>query len=107
MSRSGMIVLLKEVGINTNEAGEESSMNMTWRWYGEGNDKITLDHIRQVPGVMGIAWSLREKVAGEVWEIQDGSVDDGLYDRALGIKYLQGVWDCLENCKGGKTGAAS
>lgn len=43
-------------------------MNMTWRWYGEGNDSITLDHIRQIPGVTGIVWSLHDKVAGEVWE---------------------------------------
>lgn len=45
-------------------------MNMTWRWYGEGNDNITLDHIRQIPGVMGIVWSLHDKVAGEVWEME-------------------------------------
>jgi mannonate dehydratase len=45
-------------------------MNMTWRWYGEGNDSITLDHIRQIPGVMGIVWSLHDKVAGEEWEME-------------------------------------
>ncbi len=43
-------------------------MKMTWRWYGEGNDSITLDHIRQIPGVEGIVWSLHDKVAGEIWE---------------------------------------
>ncbi len=43
-------------------------MKMTWRWYGENNDSITLDHIRQIPGVEGIVWSLHDKVAGEVWE---------------------------------------
>jgi len=43
-------------------------MKMTWRWYGEGNDSITLDHIRQIPGVMGVVWSLHDKVAGEEWE---------------------------------------
>lgn len=43
-------------------------MQMTWRWYGEGNDSITLDHIRQIPGVEGIVWSLHDKVAGELWE---------------------------------------
>lgn len=45
-------------------------MKMTWRWYGEGNDDITLDHIRQIPGVMGAVWSLHDKVAGEVWEME-------------------------------------
>ncbi len=43
-------------------------MQMTWRWYGINNDDITLDHIRQIPGVTGIVWSLHDKVAGEVWE---------------------------------------
>lgn len=45
-------------------------MKMTWRWYGVGNDDITLDHIRQIPGVMGAVWSLHDKVAGEVWEME-------------------------------------
>lgn len=43
-------------------------MQMTWRWYGENNDSITLDHIKQIPGVTGIVWSLHDKVAGEIWE---------------------------------------
>src|SRR3954468_11773689 len=45
-------------------------MQMTWRWYGEGNDSITLDHIRQIPGVMGAVWSLHDKAAGEEWEME-------------------------------------
>lgn len=45
-------------------------MKMTWRWYGQGNDDITLDHIRQIPGVMGAVWSLHDKVAGEAWEME-------------------------------------
>lgn len=45
-------------------------MKMTWRWYGEGNDDITLDHIKQIPGVMGAVWSLHDKVAGEEWEME-------------------------------------
>jgi len=42
-------------------------MKMTWRWFGEGNDSITLDHIKQIPGVEGIVWSLHDLQAGEVW----------------------------------------
>ncbi|MGF0115500.1 mannonate dehydratase [Promicromonospora sp. Marseille-Q5078] len=41
---------------------------MGFRWYGEGNDTVTLDHIRQVPGVETVVWSLHHKQAGEVWE---------------------------------------
>jgi len=43
-------------------------MKMTWRWYGENNDSITLDHVRQIPGVEGIVWSLHDKEAGDAWE---------------------------------------
>lgn len=43
-------------------------MKMTWRWFGEGNDHVTLDQVRQVPGVGGIVWSLHDKVAGESWD---------------------------------------
>ncbi len=42
-------------------------MQMTWRWYGEGNDKISLSDIRQIPGVEGIVWALHDKMPGEVW----------------------------------------
>ncbi len=45
-------------------------MEMTWRWYGENNDSITLDHIRQIPGVTGIVWSLHDKAAGDTWEME-------------------------------------
>ena len=33
-------------------------MQMTFRWYGEGNDQIKLSDIKQIPGVTGIlSWS--------------------------------------------------
>jgi len=43
-------------------------MKMGFRWYGEGNDTVTLEEIRQIPGVETIVWSLHHKPAGEVWE---------------------------------------
>lgn len=42
-------------------------MKMTFRWYGEGNDKVTLGNIKQIPGVDGIVWSLHDMAAGELW----------------------------------------
>ncbi|OPJ59882.1 mannonate dehydratase [Clostridium oryzae] len=42
-------------------------MRMTFRWYGEGNDTITLEQIKQIPGVEGIVWSLHDIPAGEEW----------------------------------------
>ncbi|UGB32015.1 mannonate dehydratase [Metabacillus sp. B2-18] len=42
-------------------------MRMTFRWYGEGNDSITLKQIKQIPGVEGIVWALHDVPAGEEW----------------------------------------
>lgn len=41
-------------------------MKMTFRWYGQ-SDKITLDHIRQIPGMMGVVTALYSVPVGEVW----------------------------------------
>ncbi len=43
-------------------------MKMTFRWYGEGNDKVSLAQIKQIPGVEGIVWSLHDMAAGELWD---------------------------------------
>ena len=43
-------------------------MQMTFRWYGEGNDKISLQDIKQIPSVKGIVWALHDKMPGEIWE---------------------------------------
>ncbi|GAF18265.1 LOW QUALITY PROTEIN: mannonate dehydratase [Bacillus sp. JCM 19046] len=42
-------------------------MRMTFRWYGEGNDSVTLEQIKQIPGVEGLVWALHHRLAGEVW----------------------------------------
>lgn len=46
-------------------------MQMTFRWYGEGNDSITPGQIRQIPGVTGLVWALHDKAPGEVWETEE------------------------------------
>jgi len=42
-------------------------MKMTLRWFGPGYDTVTLDKIRQVPGVEGVITTLYGKAPGEVW----------------------------------------
>ncbi|MCM3412721.1 mannonate dehydratase [Metabacillus litoralis] len=42
-------------------------MRMTFRWYGKGNDSISLKQIKQIPGVEGIVWALHDVPAGEEW----------------------------------------
>ena len=46
-------------------------MQMTFRWYGEGNDSITQEQIKQIPGVTGLVWALHDKAPGEVWEVEE------------------------------------
>jgi len=43
-------------------------MQMGFRWFGEGNDSISLADIKQIPGVTSIVWALHRKLPGEVWE---------------------------------------
>jgi len=42
-------------------------MKMTFRWYGEGNDTVSLTQIKQIPGVEGLVWSLHDEAAGAEW----------------------------------------
>jgi len=42
-------------------------MQMGFRWYGEGNDQISLNYIKQIPGVSTIVWALHHKMPGEIW----------------------------------------
>lgn len=57
-------------------------MHMTFRWYGEGNDKVTLGHIKQIPGVEGIVWSLHDMPAGELWSEERISKEKALIEAA-------------------------
>ena len=49
------------MGILT-KGGHYMSMQMGFRWYGEGNDKISLSDIKQIPGVTTIVWALHDKI---------------------------------------------
>ncbi len=42
-------------------------MRMVFRWFGEGNDHVSLNEIKQIPGTEGIVWALHEVPAGEEW----------------------------------------
>lgn len=44
-------------------------MKMTFRWYGD-DDKVTLDHIRQIPGMTGVVSAIYAVPVGEVWPIE-------------------------------------
>lgn len=43
-------------------------MDMTLRWFGEQFDTVTIEQIRQIPGVSGVVSTLYDTIPGEVWE---------------------------------------
>lgn len=45
-------------------------MEMTLRWYGSKFDTVTLEQIRQIPGVKGIITTLYDTQPGEVWQTE-------------------------------------
>jgi len=44
-------------------------MKMTMRWYGH-DDKVTLDQIRQIPGVTGIVSAIYDIPVGQAWPLE-------------------------------------
>lgn len=45
-------------------------MKMTFRWYGK-DDPVTLDHIRQIPGMTGVVTAVYTVPVGEIWPMED------------------------------------
>ena len=45
-------------------------MEMTLRWYGSKFDTVTLEQIRQIPGVKGVITTLYDIPAGEEWPME-------------------------------------
>ncbi|MDR0291006.1 MAG: mannonate dehydratase [Treponema sp.] len=46
-------------------------MKMTMRWFGPSHDPVTLEKIRQVPGLSGVICSLYDAPVGEVWKKEE------------------------------------
>ncbi len=67
-------------------------MDMTLRWYGTGYDSVTLEQIRQIPGVTGVITTLYGKMPGEVWEAEEiASIKKEVEDAGLSIKGIESV----------------
>ncbi|SFR78376.1 mannonate dehydratase [Anaeromicropila populeti] len=48
---------------------ENDYMKMIFRWFPGGDDSVTLEQIKQIPGVTGVAAMLSDIPVGEVWPI--------------------------------------
>lgn len=69
-------------------------MKMTFRWYGEGNDNITLKMIKQIPnckGLMGIGLMDKYPV-GEVWPLDElQEYVDHVHKAGLEVEVIESV----------------
>lgn len=67
-------------------------MKMTFRWYGEQSDTISLKQIKQIPGMSGIMGFLDYKAAGEVWtEEEIKAYIDGVHASGLECEVIESV----------------
>ena len=67
-------------------------MEMTMRWFGTGYDSVTLEQIRQVPGVKGVITTLYGTTPGEIWKpeaIRDMKKE--VEDAGLAVKGIESV----------------
>lgn len=67
-------------------------MEMTFRWYGSGEESITLEQIRQIPGVTGIVGCIMDIPAGEVWPRERiAALKDEVESAGLTLKVIESV----------------
>ena len=64
-------------------------MEMTLRWYGSKFDTVTLEQIRQIPGVTGVITTLYDTAPGDVWTQiwQAVTIDGKSADEAINEYY--------------------
>ncbi|MBQ8396001.1 MAG: mannonate dehydratase, partial [Oscillospiraceae bacterium] len=67
-------------------------MKMTFRWFGKNSDSVTLEQIRQIPGITGLMGFLDYKDAGEIWtEEEIKEYIDGVHEAGLECEVIESV----------------
>lgn len=67
-------------------------MKMTFRWFGENYDKISLEYIHQIPGMTGVVTSLMDIPVGEVWPLSRlENLKDKINSHGLEIEVIESV----------------
>ena len=67
-------------------------MKMTFRWYGEGRDSVSLKQIKQIPGMSGLMGLLDDKAAGEVWTYEEcKAYVDHVHEAGLECEVIESV----------------
>jgi mannonate dehydratase len=67
-------------------------LKIVFRWFGAGFDKITLEHIRQIPGISGVVTSLMDIPVGEVWPLERlKALQKQVEDAGLALEVIESV----------------
>ena len=67
-------------------------MKMTFRWFGEKFDTVTLAQLRQIPGIRGIVTTLYDTKPGEEWDAGAiAAVKKQVEDAGLSILGIESV----------------
>ena len=67
-------------------------MKMTFRWFGESSDTVSLKQIKQIPGMTGVMGFLDYKAAGEVWGKEEiKSYVDKIHAAGLECEVIESV----------------
>lgn len=67
-------------------------MKMTFRWFGANSDPVSLQQIRQIPGMTGVMGFLDYKEAGEVWTREEiGAYVKEIWDAGLACEVIESV----------------
>jgi mannonate dehydratase len=67
-------------------------MKMTMRWFGPGYDPVTLEKIKQVPGIYGVITTLYGTKPGEVWKKEEVlAIKKQVEDAGLKIAGIESV----------------
>lgn len=66
-------------------------MQMTFRWFGDTKDTVSLSQIKQIPGVKGVVPALHTLPAGEVWPL------DMIMDMKHEIESAGLTMECIES----------
>ena len=67
-------------------------MKLTFRWFGDNQDPISLSEIRQIPGMTGVVTSLLDMPAGEAWPLERIQAMKDTIDKAgLEVEVIESV----------------
>lgn len=67
-------------------------MKMTFRWFGEKDDSIKLEQIRQIPGITGVVGALYDVPVGQVWPMEKiNALKSSVENAGLKLEVIESV----------------